>query len=533
MLLRIISQLLDDRKKVKRLNKELIFRKGCEKTCQQKASLNNWLFKSASLNKLTRKQLVDAFYKLTSQQGIDNAGYQLWLSCQNTLPKPVIYDEQCFLSLLGASDKLLPEAQQLIAKIFHNHSQVLLVYTDHDELDESGARINPHFKPAWNLDLFYSINYLGSSVFVRRDWYEGLELSSSLGLETLLWKMLPSLNAQQIFHLPVICYHSFTNKITEKTREIDWLILRVTHAAIQTGCFESSRRLLFPLPKNLPLVSLIIPTKDQLQLLQACIKSILEKTNYANYEIIIVNNNSQQHETLVWLNSIQAESTKIKVLNYQQVFNYSAINNFAVKKAQGSIIGLVNNDIEVINTEWLDEMVSHACRTDIGCVGAKLYYPDGRIQHAGVILGSGGGSGHAHRYYPRNAEGYLGRLKLVQNFTAVTGACLLVRKSLYEAVGGLNEKDLPIAWSDIDLCLKIQQLGYRNLWTPYAELYHHESVSRGRDRTKQQRKRYLAEKAYMYRTWKALMYQDPCYNSNLTVMGEGFSLGLPPDICKN
>jgi GT2 family glycosyltransferase len=545
LLLSSLRQFLVYRKQLKRLSKELSFRKNCETAARRIFYLKRCLFTTARNTQLAPRQLVSAFYKITQQQGIDQAGYQLWLAAQAAAKtmKLVInhYDEHAYIGLLGENDQLNPECQVLIAENFQIHPQVLLIYTDHDELDSAGIRYQPCFKPAWNPDLFYSINYLGSSIFVRRTWYLSLNLPAELELEAFLWRVLPNLQPQHIFHLPRICYHRQQTLVIKQQPVKESLVLpklalaalEVEGAELQVGLIAQSRRWRFPLPKNLPLVSLLIPSKDQLSLLKACIHSILEKTQYPHYEILIINNNSQEPETLSWLEYIQQQSNKITVLAYNQEFNYSAINNFAVSKARGSIIGLINNDIEVINSEWLTEMVSQACRVEIGCVGAKLYYPDGRIQHAGVILGSGGGSGHAHRYYPRNDEGYQGRLKLVQNFTAVTGACLVVRKQLYEMVGGLNELDLPIAWSDIDLCLKIRQLGYRNLWTPYAELYHHESVSRGKDKTKAQRRRYRAETAYMHRTWQSLMYQDPCYNPNLTVIGEGFGLGLPIDSCQD
>lgn len=533
MLLRALRELLNYKKKFKRLSKELLFKSGCESLSSRNLQLNRWLSSATKRSFLTKKQLVDSFYNLVKQQGIDSTAYRLWLTCQSPSQPSIHYDESCFLAVLGEHDHLLDGASQLIAKAFHDSPQVLLVYTDHDELDKAQNRVNPHFKPAWNPDLFYAINYLGTSVFVRRTWYQALGYDTNTCLDELLWQLLPHLQASQILHLPVICYSSRNKYLAEANAKINSTVSSITKAKVEKGLIAGARHLLFPLPAQLPLVSLIIPTKDQLSLLQACVNSILEKTYYPNYEIIIIDNNSQQPETLAWLDAIASSNNKIKLLKYTEVFNYSAINNFAVKQASGSIIGLINNDIEVINAEWLTEMVCHACRPEIACVGAKLYYPDGRIQHAGVILGSGGGSGHAHRYYPRDADGYMGRLKLVQNFTAVTGACLIVRKALYEAVAGLNAENLPIAWSDIDLCLKLQQKGYRNLWTPYAELYHHESVSRGRDKSKAQRKRYLAEKAYMERTWGELMYKDPCYNPNLTVIGEGFSLGLPIQSCKN
>lgn len=533
MLLQAFREILNYKKKFRRLSKELLFRLGCEKLDSRNLQLNRWLSSATVRSCLTKKQLVHSFYNLVKQQGIDSTAYKLWLICQVPSRPRIHYDESCFLAVLGEHDQLLDGASQLIAKAFHEYPQALLIYTDHDELDKAQNRVNPYFKPAWNPDLFYAINYLGSSVFVRRAWYQTLSYDLNICLDELLWQLIPQLQASQILHLPVVCYSSRNKYLAETNLKINSIVSRITKAKVEVGLIAGARQLRYPLPAELPLVSLIIPTKDQLTLLQACVNSILEKTNYPNYEIIIIDNNSQQPKTLAWFDSISTGHDKIKLLKYTGSFNYSAINNFAVKQASGSIIGLINNDIEVINAEWLTEMVRHACRPEIACVGAKLYYPDGRIQHAGVILGSGGGSGHAHRYYPREADGYMGRLKLVQNFTAVTGACLIVRKALYEAVKGLNAEDLPIAWSDIDLCLKLQQKGYRNLWTPYAELYHHESVSRGRDKSKAQRKRYLAEKAYMERVWGELLYKDPCYNPNLTVIGEGFSLGLPIQSCKS
>jgi GT2 family glycosyltransferase len=193
---------------------------------------------------------------------------------------------------------------------------------------------------------------------------------------------------------------------------------------------------------------------------------------------------------------------RVKVLRFSGDFNYSAINNLAVKKSQGNILGLINNDTEVITPEWLSEMVSHAIRPDIGCVGAKLYYPNDTIQHGGIILGMGGVAGHFHKDFPRGHSGYFGRLITTQNLSAVTAACLLVRKSVYNQVGGLNEKDLKVAFNDVDLCLKVYERGYRNLWTPYAELYHHESMTRGQEDTPEKQLRFQYESAYMRKVWE-------------------------------
>jgi len=195
-----------------------------------------------------------------------------------------------------------------------------------------------------------------------------------------------------------------------------------------------------------------------------------------------------------------------------------------VQRARGSILGFVNNDIEVISEDWLTEMVSHASRADVGCVGSKLYYSDGTIQHAGVIVGLGGVAGHSHKHFPQDHPGYFGRLRLVQNLSAVTAACMLVRRSIFEEAGGFNEADLPIAFNDVDFCLKVRALGYRNVWTPYAELYHHESASRGEEDTAEKVERFAAEIRFMKNSWKEVLGHDPCYSPNLTLDREDFSI---------
>jgi len=210
------------------------------------------------------------------------------------------------------------------------------------------------------------------------------------------------------------------------------------------------------------------------------------------------------------------------VLRYDKPFNYSAINNFAVEHSNAPLIGLINNDIEVISPDWLAEMVSWAVQPDVGCVGAKLYYGNGTLQHAGVILGLGGVAGHSHKHFPGNHVGYFYRLKILQNLSAVTAACLIVRREIFKEVGGLNEKDLPVSFNDVDFCLKVRDAGYLNVWTPYAELYHLESVSRGSDTLPQHVERAEREIAYMKSTWKTDEKEDPYYSANLTKDFENF-----------
>jgi GT2 family glycosyltransferase len=215
---------------------------------------------------------------------------------------------------------------------------------------------------------------------------------------------------------------------------------------------------------------------------------------------------------------------QVRVLHYEKPFNFSAINNFAVSHARGSIVGMVNNDIEVISPDWLTEMVSWAVQPDIGCVGAKLYYPDDTIQHAGVILGIGGVAGHAHLHHARSSPGYFGRAMVVSNCSAVTGACLLIRKSVYEEVEGLDAHNLAVAFNDVDFCLRVRDRGYLNVWTPHAELYHHESASRGTDESPERRGRFVQEVNYMVERWGDSLERDPYYSVNLSRTAPAFSL---------
>jgi GT2 family glycosyltransferase len=287
----------------------------------------------------------------------------------------------------------------------------------------------------------------------------------------------------------------------------------------------------YALPDILPLVSLIIPTRNGLQLLQQCIESIVQKTTYPNYEILIIDNGSDELEILEYFKVLVTDS-RIRVIRDHSPFNYSALNNAAVKLARGELIGLINNDIEVISPDWLSEMVSHALRPEVGAVGAKLLYLNSTVQNAGDILGVGIGhiAGHAHKDLPRDEHGYFGRANLIQSFSAVTAACLVIRKSTYESLGGLNEVDLQIVYNDVDFCIRLRNAGYRNIWTPYAELYHHESATRGYEDTPEKKARFKREIAYMQSQWGDALQNDPAYSPNLTIHKGDFSLAWPPRV---
>jgi GT2 family glycosyltransferase len=286
-------------------------------------------------------------------------------------------------------------------------------------------------------------------------------------------------------------------------------------------------RVKYNLPDILPLVSLIIPTRNGFQLIRQCIDSILNKTLYDNYEILVVDNGSDDLDTLEYFKSLGGHP-KVHIIRDGSPFNFSALNNAAVKKANGEIIGLINNDIEVISPDWLSEMVSHALRPSIGAVGARLWYPNDTLQHGGVVLGMGGVAGHLHKKLPRGGIGYFSRACVTQSISAVTGACLVIKRSIYEEVGGLNETHLKIAFNDIDFCLRVRAAGYRNIWTPYAELYHHESATRGLEDTPEKIIRFNKEADYMKNQWGEELLNDPAYNPNLTLDKGDFSLAWPP-----
>ncbi|WKD48792.1 glycosyltransferase family 2 protein [Microbulbifer spongiae] len=446
-----------------------------------------------------------------------------------------------YIAFLDHDDTLPPHALQRVCEEIGKSPQAQLIYSDEDKINRAGYRFDPHFKPDWNPDLLLSNNYICHFTVLRADLVRKVGGLRS-GVEgaqdhDLLLRCLPYLNAGNVVHIPEILYHwraiegstaldcsekSYTSEAGMKVLS-NYLESEKLDAQVEQGFVPNTYRICWNLPKKRPLVSLLIPTRDHYDILQPCVDKILSLTDYPNFELLILDNQSSCQKTLNYLEKVRTDP-RVRVCCWDYSFNYSAINNFGVSQARGEIIGLINNDIEPINGSWLTEMVSQVCRPEIGCVGAKLYYPNDTIQHGGVILGIGGVANHAHKHFGRGEHGYFARLSLVQNFSAVTGACLLLRKSVFEEAGGLEEVKLPVAFNDVDLCLKVRELGYRNLWTPYAELYHHESISRGADDTLIKRRRMAAETAYMRKRWGGLLDRDPAYNPNLTLALEDFSL---------
>lgn len=447
-------------------------------------------------------------------------------------------------------DDLLPEhALFWVAETINHHPDAQMIYSDEDKIDENYVRFEPYFKSDWNPELFCSHNmfsHLGvyrtaliESVGGFREGYEGSQ-DYDLAL-----RCIEQIQPQQIHHIPRVLYHwrvhaeSTASSADAKPyamlaglRALNDHYQR-TNTPATAEALTSGYRTRYKLPDNQPLVSLIIPTRNGLDLLRQCIESISDKTTYPNYEIIVVDNGSDDPAALTYLAELDTRDN-MRVMRDDRPFNYSALNNAAVKIAKGELIGLINNDIEVIEPDWLSEMVSHAVRDGVGAVGAKLLYPNDHVQHAGVMLGGGDGvrgiAGHVHLNIHRDAHGYFSRAQLTQSYSAVTAACLIIKKTIFDEVGGLNETDLAVAFNDVDFCLRVREAGYRNVWTPFALLYHHESATRGYEDTPEKKSRFAKEIAYMHRRWDHLLYCDPAYNPNLDLHHADFSLAWPPRI---
>ncbi|MFP0006332.1 glycosyltransferase family 2 protein [Escherichia sp. AP1800] len=447
-----------------------------------------------------------------------------------------------FVALLDHDDVLPEHAMLFMAQAICEQPHTQILYSDEDKINARGERFDPHFKSDWNPDLFFSQNYVSHLGVYRRSLLQQIG-GFRLGVEgsqdqDLLLRCLPHVAAEQIVHIPRVLYHwrtiegstalasgekSYTTEAGIKALR-DYFSKQQPEVTVEAGLVPNTYRVRYPISEPAPLVSLLIPTRDRRALTETAVRSIIDRSTYTHFEILILDNGSVEQETLDFFAQIQQEDSRVRVLRYDHPFNYSAINNFGVRHAKGAIIGLVNNDVEVINPDWLTEMVSHCMRPEIGCVGAKLYYSNDTLQHGGVILGIGGVAGHSHKQYSRHHPGYFSRLLLTQTLSAVTAACLLIRKNIYEEVAGLDEENLHVAFNDVDFCLKVREAGYRNLWTPYAELYHYESISRGAEDSPEKIARFAREVNFMKSKWGKHLELDPFYSPNLSKDREDFSI---------
>lgn len=448
-----------------------------------------------------------------------------------------------FVAFLDHDDELAPDALLEVSRAVAAHPKAHLIYTDEDKIDEAGERCMPHFKPGWNPDLLRSQNYVCHLMVVRtpllralggmRPGYEGAQDHD------LLLRCAERLAADEVVHIPRVLYHwrmlpgstamgaAHKGYALEAGRRALEAHLARTGVSGEVGTLDNGYyRIVRPLPPEPPEVTIVIPTRDRVDLLRTCLDSVRSRTVYPRYRLLIVDNGSTDADTVDYLRGLAA-SGYARVLCCPAPFNFSDLVNRGVRSTRSPLVCLLNNDIEVLTPEWLDELVAHALREEVGVVGAKLYYPDHTVQHAGVILGIGGVAGHVHCGLPRGASGYMGRAGITQNLSAVTGACMVFRREVFDRVGGFDDA-LPVAFNDIDFCIRVMRAGYRNVWTPHAELVHHESASRGLEDTPEKRARFKLEAELMRRRWAALLDADPAYNPNLAVDATPFSLACPP-----
>ena len=447
-----------------------------------------------------------------------------------------------FIVLLDHDDELTLDALYENALLLNKYPLADMIYSDEDKISEEGKCHSPFLKPDWSPDLFLSQMYTCHLGVYRRELVESIG-GFRVGFEgtqdyDLVLRFTEK--TKEIFHIPKILYHWRT--IPGSTAAIanskdyafqagevairEALIRRGEKAWVEAVPNYPGHYRVHYKTKGEPLITIIIPTRDMYQLLSSCLDSIFKKSTYVNFEVLIVDNGSQEIETIALFNKwSQIEPRRFRVIRLDIPFNYSRLNNEAVKYARGELLLLLNNDIEVITPNWLEEMAGQAMRSSIGVVGAMLYYPDETIQHAGVILGIGGVAGHIHKGLSNEIFGYFNRMLNITNYSAVTGACLMVKKVQFELVGGLEER-LTVAFNDVDFCLKLQEKGYYNVVLPQVKLYHHESKSRGFEDTPEKRLRFISEIEFIQKRWGGLLIRDPFYNPNLTLDREDFSLAL-------
>ena len=459
-----------------------------------------------------------------------------------------------FVVLLDHDDELPRHALAAVAHELNRHPDADIIYSDEDRLDEAGRRYAPYFKPDWNPELFRGqnlISHLGvyRTSLIRKvgGFREGLEGSQDYDLAL---RAVEQTRPDRIRHIPYVLYHwraipgSAALGVEQKSYAHDAARLAVEEHFARTGVqatCESApavpyhQRIRYRLPDPRPHVTIIIPTRDRIDLLSRCVRSVLSRSTYGALDIIIVDNGSVEPDSLSYFKEVQGPAEaghyesrpRVSVIRVDEPFNFSRVNNLAAARARGTVLCFLNNDTEVIATDWLEEMVSLAVQDDVGAVGAMLYYPDDTIQHAGVVLGLGGIASHPHRGLRRGAPGYYGRAALTQAASAVTAACMVVRREAFDAVGGFDET-LAVAYNDVDFCLRLGARGLRSVWTPFAELYHHESVSRGDDSQGASRERFLAESQSMRDRWQGLLDADPYYNPNLSLPRADLALASPP-----
>ena len=394
-----------------------------------------------------------------------------------------------------------------IADSINKNKRAVIIYTDNDHLTPDNCLADPHMKPSWNSDLLAGTNYFSSLTIFKSFLWEKHFLNSK-GPHELALSATKNLSSDQILHIPYVLtsirVHDSNSHLT-----------------------PPSIRVNYQLPDPLPKVSVLIPTKNQGKLLKRCISSLQTLTDYPDFEIVIVDHESTEKKARVFIDSLKNEKNVI-VTEFFGEFNFSAQINQAAEKATGEIFILLNNDTEIIEADWLIELIMQVIRPEVGIVGALLIFGNGTIQHAGIHPGVGGLMSHSHKHLEKNSSGYFSRLRVAHEVTAVTGACLAIESSTWNQLGGLDEQNLPVAYNDVDLCMRSREAGLRVIFTPHSKVVHHESVSRGFDDNPKKKKRLMKEATVIYERWGELLYYDPAYSPNLSFEGNGFELAEEP-----
>lgn len=449
-----------------------------------------------------------------------------------------------FTALLDHDDRLAPHALASVVHALNAHPETDLFYSDEDKIDAFGRRYEPNFKPDWNPELFYSMNCVSHLSVFRTELLRRIG-GFTVGLEgsqdyDLVLRVVERTTPERIRHIHDVLYHwrAIAGSVAlgegekgyahERAREAirRHFDRRGTPVRVTAGAGHQ-HRVHYPVPQPEPGVSILVPTRDRRDLLEPLIEDLRTRTDYERFEVIVVDNQTTDPETLDYFRILK-QDPRIRILRYDAAFNYSAIINLAAREARFPILALVNNDLRVRTKSWLAEMVALVSRPEIGCVGAKLLYPNGTLQHAGVYLGIGGVADQLFRHYPADSKVWLSRLLQIQAVSAVSAACLLVRKDVFDAVGGFDEVNLTVAYNDVDFCLKVREAGFRNVWTPYAELTHVESASRGSDADASRRARFDRETAWMKKRWGSALENDPFYSPIFSLKRPVVELAFPP-----
>ncbi|MEH7238306.1 glycosyltransferase family 2 protein [Bacillus sp. JJ1562] len=441
-----------------------------------------------------------------------------------------------FIVLLDLEDEIQEDALFQVAALLNKQPEADMIYCDEDVISSDGQRFRPFFKPDWSPDTFLTYPFVQDFVVFRTSLIKvlgGFE-KRYIGVENQELILRLSENTKHIYHIPQVLYHKREKATNDNSfigrkymKAINKALERKGESATVTVSPHSENH--FPItyhPVGNPLISIIIPTRDYAQVLERCLESIFNKTTYTNFEIIIIDNGSTEEETITLFKKWKTlYPNKIKIERIDEPYNWSYLNNEAALIANGELLLFLNNDVEVISPNWLEEMAGQALRSQIGAVGAKLLYFDDTIQHAGVVLGVQGLCDHCYKGKDSEYPGYFGRLLGPSNFSAVTGACLMVRKSLFEEVSGLDE-ELAIEFNDVDLCISLYKHGYYNILLPQVVLYHHESKSRGIARSPERIERSKVEAGILRERWRNYINNDPFYNENLELSNGDFAIAL-------